>query len=161
MTVRGDDVHVHVGRILADESGLLGELEGLLSKETDILRGDDVAAIERIGFTRHRCVDALARLEAERADVCRMLSYGVGRAAFEQLLTWCDRAQTLRQRWLANLEAARRCKEINDRNGALVSAKLVRVQKLLTAIRGTAPPPVYSARGSRHGALGRRDFGCA
>jgi len=48
----------------------------LLQHETAILRGDDVEAIANIGSSRQRCVDALTRLDGERADSCRMLSFG-------------------------------------------------------------------------------------
>ena len=52
-------------------------------------------------------------------------------------------ARSLRARWLANLDCARRCKDHNDRNGAVVTARLNHVQQLLAQLRGASPPSTY------------------
>jgi flagellar biosynthesis/type III secretory pathway chaperone len=161
MSVQRSDVHEHLRRILAEEARLLGELELLLQQETEVVRGDDIQAIQRIGGDRQRCVDALTRLEAERADACHMFSFGSGRGALERLFQWADASGALHGQWASNLELARRCKGINDQNGAIVAAKLRHVQQLLGKLRGTSPPPVYSAKGARYGNLGLRDLGRA
>jgi flagellar biosynthesis/type III secretory pathway chaperone len=161
MSVQRDDIQKHLNRILAEEGRLLGELELVLRQETEVLRGEDAEAIQRIGDNRHRYIDTLSKLEAERADNCRMLSFGSGRAALERLYEWADPTGALKRNWSSNLEIARRCKAINDQNGAIVAAKLGRVQQLLGKLRGTSPPPVYSARGARYGNLGYRDLGRA
>jgi flagellar biosynthesis protein FlgN len=161
MSLPRADVHQTLSRILDAESRLLTELEALLQEETTILRRDDVEAIALIGSKRQHCVEALTRLDAERADTCRMLSFGQGRGALTKLYDWSDASGALNSRWLANLQIARRCQQLNDANGAVVTAKLSRVQQLLRVIRGTSAPPVYSARGNRNSALGSRDFGRA
>ncbi|HEX2790939.1 MAG TPA: flagellar protein FlgN [Steroidobacteraceae bacterium] len=161
MTLQRAEVRAHLSRILDEESQLLGELETLLRDESAILKSDDVEAIARIGSTRQHCIDALTRLDAERADSCRMLSFGQGRGAVSKLYSWCDPGGALESHWLANLAIARRCQQLNDTNGAVVTARLSRVQQLLMVIRGTSAPPVYSARGARHGVLGMRDLGRA
>jgi flagella synthesis protein FlgN len=161
MTVQRDDVHQTLTRILSEEAGLLGELESILQRETEVLCGEDAAAIQRIGGNRHRCVDTLSRLDAERTDTCRMLSFGSGRGALDRLYAWADPSAQLQTQWSSNLERARRCKTLNDKNGAIVAAKLNRVQQLLGKLRGTSPPPVYSARGARYGNMGLRDLGSA
>ncbi len=158
--VRPADVQRHVERILGEEARLLGELERLLSAEAEVLRGDDAAAIERIGSSRHQCIDALTSLEAERGEACRLI--GRGRGDFERLLDWCDPSQRLHARWRGNLAVARRCKEQNDRNGAVVTARLNRVRQLLAQLRGAAPPATYAPGPAAAAAvLGRRDFGSA
>jgi flagellar biosynthesis/type III secretory pathway chaperone len=161
MTLPRADVHQQLSGILDEELRLLEELEALLRDESAILGRDDVEAIARIGSTRQHCVDALTRLDSERADICRMLSFGQGRGALGKLYGWCDANGALNSKWLANLAIARRCQQLNDTNGAVVTAKLSRVQQLLMVIRGTCAPPVYSARASRYGVLGTRDLGCA
>jgi len=161
MSVQRTDVLQHLTRILADEARLLAELEVILGQETDVLKGEDAEAIARIGANRHGHIEALTRLEAERNDTCRMLSFGGGRSALERLFEWADPSGSLKSRWSSNLELARRCKAINDQNGAIVAAKLGRVQQLLAKLRGVSPAPVYSARGARYGSLGLRDLGCA
>jgi flagellar biosynthesis/type III secretory pathway chaperone len=161
MSVQRSDIHQHLTRILAEERRLLGELESVLQRETEILRGDDAQAIERIGDSRHGYINTLSKLDAERGDTCRMLSFGAGPQGLARLYAWADPSAGLRRDWNLNLELARRCKALNDRNGAIVLAKLARVQQLLGKLRGTNPVPVYSARGSRYGALGARELGRA
>jgi flagella synthesis protein FlgN len=161
MSVQPTDVHEHLSRILAEEARLLGEFELVLAQETQVVRGDDTQAIQNIGADRQRYVDTLTRLDAERADACRMFSFGNGRGALERLFQWADPRGGLQRQWTANLDLARRCKALNDQNGAIVAAKLGRVQQLLGKLRGTSPPPVYSPKGARYGNLGLRDLGRA
>lgn len=161
MTLPRADIQLHLNRILEEESHLLAELQALLHDEAGILSRNDIDGITRIGSTRQRCVDALTRLDLERADSCRMLSFGQGGDAISKLHQWCDPSGTLNSKWNANLKLARTCQQLNDTNGAVVTAKLSRVQQLLMAIRGTSAPPVYSARASRYGVLGSRDLGRA
>lgn len=164
MSVRPADIRAHVQKLLAEEARQLDALLALLGRESEILRGEDIAAIERIGAERHDCTSALTRLDGERRELCRMLSQAPGRDGFDQLLRWCDADGTLRRQWLANLEVARRCKDHNDRNGVVVTVKLGHVQKLLTAIRGTPASPVYAPEGRdsrRAAAFGTRELGRA
>jgi flagellar biosynthesis/type III secretory pathway chaperone len=161
MSVQRSDVQEHLSRILAEEARLLGEFELVLRQETDVVRSDDTQAIQRIGADRHRYVDTLTRLDAERADACRMFSFGSGGGALDRLFRWADPSGALHRQWASNLELARRCKALNDQNGAIVAAKLGRVQQLLGKLRGVSPPPVYSAKGARYGNLGLRDLGRA
>jgi len=133
----------------------------VLAKESGVLQGNDITAIEQIGTNRHDCVAALIRLESERSSACKMLSFGEGPAAFEKLLAWCDRDGALRRAWQTNLTVARRCQALNDGNGAVVKVKLGRVQKLLATVRGSDTPPVYCRQGSRFGAVAVRDLGQA
>jgi flagella synthesis protein FlgN len=161
MSVQPGDVLKHLGRILTDEARLLGEFEQVLRQETEVVRGEDTRAIERIGDQRHGYVDALTRLDAERAETCRMFSFGNGRGALDRLFQWADPSGALQGQWLSNLELARRCKTLNDQNGAIVGAKLGRVQQLLGKLRGASMPSVYSAKGARYGNLGLRDLGRA
>jgi flagellar biosynthesis/type III secretory pathway chaperone len=161
MSVERHAVQQLLSRILAEESRLLIELQTVLLQETQIVSGDDADAIQRIGSNRHRCVDGLSRLATERDDTGRMLSFGSDGAGLAKLFDWADPTATLRSRWSSNLEAARKCKAINDQNGAIVAAKLDRVQKLLGKLRGSTPPPVYGAKGTRYGNLSPRELGRA
>ncbi len=161
MTLQRADVQQLLQRILAEESRLLGELLALLHDEAAILASNDIDGITRIGSTRQRCIDALTALDAERTAACRMLSFGQGAGALTRLFQWCDAGGALNARWRSNLVIARQCQQLNNTNGAVVTAKLSRVQQLLMAIRGTQAPPVYSARASRYGVLGTRDLGRA
>jgi flagellar biosynthesis/type III secretory pathway chaperone len=151
----------HLGELLDEETRLLAELATLLESETDILAGDDPAAIQRIGGERHRCVDRLTQLDRERADLARMLSFGSGGSATQTLLAWADPSGALTAVWHESLQRARRCKDLNDKNGAIVAARLGRVRQLLARLRGSDPPSVYGPRSTRDPGLPTRDLGCA
>ena len=161
MSVARADVQQHLRRLLSEESRLLAELQSVLERETGIVSGDDADAIARIGSNRHHCIDALSRLGVERDDTSRMLSFGTDQAGLNRMFDWADPSQALRRRWSSNLELARRCKALNDRNGAIVAAKLDRVQQLLRNLRGTDAPAVYSAKASRYAPFAPRDLGRA
>jgi flagellar biosynthesis/type III secretory pathway chaperone len=162
MDVQTSEIRRALERVLGDEARLLGELEQVLKRESDVVRGDDPGAIERIGSARHQCVSALTRLDAERMDACRMLSYPASRDGFERLLGWCDPGHELRAHWQRNLQVARRCKELNDRNGAVVALKLGQVRQLLSTLRsGSNGPATYGRQGARFEGFGHRELGQA
>jgi flagella synthesis protein FlgN len=141
----------HMRDLLAQEAVLLSKLEALLEHEAEALHADDLPALEQAGRERHRCIEALMAIDVERRAACRMLGYGEDRAQFEALLDRCDRTGTLKARWRTQLDAAARCKDRNERNGAVVTAKLRRVEALLMTLRGgqNQVAPVYGASGHR------------
>ncbi len=162
MDVQTSGIRRALERVLGDEARLLAELEQLLTRESDVVRGDDPGAIERIGGSRHQCVSALTRLDAERMDACRMLSYPAKRDGFERVLAWCAPGQQLHAHGQRNLQAARRCKELNDRNGAVVALKLGQVRQLLSTLRGgTGAPATYGRQGARFEGFAHRELGQA
>jgi flagellar biosynthesis/type III secretory pathway chaperone len=161
MAVQPDDVRAHAAALITEEATLLGKLATLLAHESTILRGDDSAAIERIGANRHDCTAALSRLATERDHSSRLLSFKPGRAGFEQLLQWCDATGNLSRRWRTNLDHARRCRDLNDRNGALVAVKLNHVQTMLGALRGDVAEPVYTLQPRPLAGFATRELGVA
>jgi len=161
VSVQRAEIRPHLRRILSEEAGLLAELEQLLGSETLILQSDDVAAIQNIGVARHRCVQRLTQLDGERHDLCRMLSFGSGAPALQRLFQWADSDGSLQRQWQSNLQIARRCKLLNDRNGAIVTVKLGRVRQMLGKLRGSPPPAVYGPKAARYGAPGARHLGRA
>lgn len=161
MSVQPADIRRHMGRVLGDEARMLAELQLILSREAAVVRGDDPAAIENIGGARQQCIDALMQLDLERTATCRMLPFGEGRDGFERLLGWCDSGGSLQSCWQANLQSARRCKELNDSNGAVVALKLNHVQKLLAMLRGGGAAPAYGRQGLRVAGFAPRELGQA
>ncbi len=69
-------------------------------------------------------------------------------AGLDKLLSWCDLSRELKTRWAACADRAARCRGLNDRNGALVTARLKRVEGMLGVITGrAAQPKVYGSKG--------------
>ena len=137
----------HLARLLDEESGELARLEVLLDKEHAILAANDVEKLTAAGVERQRCITALFRIEDERRSLCRMLDIETTAAGIEKLLKWCDPSRALQRRWAACTESAQRCRSLNDRNGALVNARLKRVEGLLNVV--TSRPAVKGTYGKQ------------
>lgn len=126
----------HVEQLLGDEWRALAQLEDLLGKEYELLESGNVDAIEAAGNARQDCITALLRIDTERRSLCTMLDFTPDAEGLGNLLRWCDPANGLAIKWSACLEKAGRCQQLNQRNGALVTARLRRVEGLLGVLTG-------------------------
>jgi flagellar biosynthesis protein FlgN len=139
----------HLEKLLAEETGALTQLETLLAREHELLIANDVDELERAGDARQACVGILVRVEDERRTLCRMMNVPADKTGLEKLLAWCDPSRTLHRRWAACGELAARCRDLNDRNGALVTARLKKTEGMLDVLTGRAnQPKVYGRQGS-------------
>ena len=109
---------------------------------------NDVDALENAGEARQSCITALIAIEDERRSLCRMMNVSPDPAGIEKLLQWCDPSRQLLDRRLACSQRATQCRSLNDRNGALVTARLKRVEGMLGVITGRAgQTQVYGSKG--------------
>ena len=137
-----------LSRLLAEENGALGEFESLLDKEHGALRSRDIDALEALADARQASLVKLLKIEDERRSLCSMLGYDTDLVGLSKLIAWCDPARTLVAPYDECATRARRCRDLNDRNGILVGAQIKRVEGLLGAITGTsAEPRAYGPRG--------------
>ena len=137
----------HLVRLLADENSALAEFEALLDREHAALRTRDIDALEDLSDARQSSVTHLLKLEDERRSVCSMHGYDTDLAGLSRLIAWCDPRGSLAGAYAECSTRARRCRDLNDRNGLLVGAQMKRVEGLLGAITGgTATPPSYGPR---------------
>ena len=135
--------------ILSTEVTQLTELGTLLDREHELLVANDIEKLEAVMAERQVSVGKLLSAEEERRNLCRMHGRGVDGAGVLQLMGWCDPHGTLRSRWEQCVQGATRCRELNDRNGALVMARMKRVETLLTAITGQPREvPTYGPKGA-------------
>lgn len=138
--------------ILSQEVASLHELAGLLDREHELLVANDVDNLERVMEERQQSVGRLLRAEDERRSLCRAHGREPDAIGTEQLMKWCDPRGTLRSQWAECASGATRCRELNDRNGALVVARMKRVETLLTAITGKSQEPqTYGPKGGYAG----------
>jgi flagella synthesis protein FlgN len=139
----------HLAEVLAEEAGLLDELRSLLEREYEVLGTKDAVAVEKTVLARQERVGALARVEEQRRSLCSMHGYSADHAGLEGLMIWCDPQGTLVSRLRECAKRAADCRDLNERNGTMVAAKLKRVEGLLGALTGR-PTSVdtYSANGS-------------
>ncbi len=123
-------------RHLADEIELLGVLEQQLGHEHELLASNDVEGLDKASTARQQTVANLLRLDDERRGLCRVLNLAPDREGLAALVAWCDPQGSLASGQAECATRAQRCREQNDRNGALVSARLTRVSGMLGMIAG-------------------------
>ena len=152
MASAGTDVDVcreHLGSLLTEEVDALRELEGVLIREHDVLGAKNVAAIERTALVRAQMMGDLARTEEQRRSLCTMHGYTPDWLGLESLMAWCDPDGTLLPRLRECAQRATRCRDLNDRNGTLVSARLKQVEGMLAALTSGASQPItYGPKGT-------------
>jgi flagellar biosynthesis/type III secretory pathway chaperone len=137
-----------LARLLAEENAALGEFEILLDSEHGALRSRDIDALEALAESRQANVIKLLKIEDERRSLCSMLGYETDLAGLAKLIAWCDPNRSLVKRYEECATRARKCRDLNDRNGVLVGAQIKRVEGLLGAMTGTsAEPRGYGPRG--------------
>jgi flagellar biosynthesis protein FlgN len=149
-TLDPDVCREHLAEVLAEEAGLLAELRGLLDREYEVLGSKDAVAVEKTVLERQEKVGALARLEEHRRSLCSLHGYSPDYAGLERLLVWCDPRGTLVSRLRECAKLAAECRDLNERNGTMVAAKLKRVEGLLGALTGqpATKPDTYSSNGT-------------
>jgi len=137
-----------LGRLMGEESSALNELSVLLEREHGYLEANDVVSLEGATRERHRCVGRIFRIDEERRSLCRDMGYTLDLKGLEELIRWCDPKGTLAGGWAECFAAADRCRRFNDRNGALVAARLTHVQaRLGTLIDSRRETTTYGPRG--------------
>jgi flagellar biosynthesis/type III secretory pathway chaperone len=136
-------------RLLSDEASLLAQLEQLLQREHEYLATNDVEGLEQAGGTRQQTLARLLLLDDQRNDLCRLVGHGAGRTGLAALLTWCDPQGTLAAAQASCTTLAGRCRTQNERNGALVTARLGRVSSMLDMLSDHNSPRTYDPRSAR------------
>jgi flagellar biosynthesis protein FlgN len=127
-----------LARLLGEEISQLAELATQLDREHGFLVANDVDGLEGAGAERQGTVARLLRIEDERRSLCSIMGVPADLAGVERLIRWCDPDATLLPAFRDCLDRATRCRQGNDRNGALVTARLQRVTRLLGALDSNA-----------------------
>ncbi|HET9864027.1 MAG TPA: flagellar protein FlgN [Steroidobacteraceae bacterium] len=110
--------------LMAEENALLATLEGLLTHEHGLLHSRDAEGLENSATVRQQCVGQIQRIEEARRALCLAHGRGDDPAGLHNLLAWCDPTGLLLPAMDEYRERTRRCREQNDRNGALVNGRL-------------------------------------
>lgn len=126
-----------LSRLLEEERRLLTQLEQLLDREKNILLEDESPEqLERACRDRQECMVALLRLQDERQGLLRVAGYSTDNAGLAGLIKDCDPERSLPARWAECAELAKRCRALNDHNGALVTSRMRRIQGMLEVLTG-------------------------
>jgi flagella synthesis protein FlgN len=138
-----------LARLLSEESTALNELSVLLDREHGYLEANDVTSLEGATRERQRCVARIFRVDEERRALCSEMGHPLDLKGLEELVRWCDPRGTLTGGWAKCTAAADKCRQLNDRNGALVAARLTHVQaRLGTLIESRREAVTYGPRGA-------------
>ncbi len=138
----------HLADLLGEEIVLLSELQQLLEQERDTIGTGEPEALQRTTRARQERLGALARIEEQRRSLCTLHGETPDRAGLERLRRWCDPAGALAPRLAECVGRAMRCRDLNDRNGVLVAARMKRVSELLQVLTGrVARAATYGPRG--------------
>jgi flagellar biosynthesis protein FlgN len=138
-----------LGRLISDESRALSELAEMLEREHGYLEANDVVSLDGATRERQRCVARIFRVDEQRRLLCHDLGYSLDLQGLEKMLRWCDPRGTLAAGWAECSAAAAKCQRLNDRNGALVGARLKHVQaRLGTLIQSRREAVTYGPRGA-------------
>jgi flagellar biosynthesis/type III secretory pathway chaperone len=150
----------HLAELIHEELRLLEALYKLLEHERTVIAATDLKALERSTVQRQEKVAALARTEAQRNSLCSMHGQSPDAAGLGRILRWCDPGGGLGAQLRECRERALRCRQLNDRNGLMVSAHLKRVDERLRALRGrTDRAATYGPRGDLAGSGAGRVLG--
>lgn len=139
-----------LGTLLSQEISSLNELAGLLDQEHALLVANDVDALEAAMEKRQVTLGRVLRLEDERRALCRAHGQDADTGGIERLMKWCDPKGSLASRWADYAKATLRCRDSNLRNGALVTARMRRVETLLNTLTGqpSEAVPTYGPKGA-------------
>jgi flagellar biosynthesis/type III secretory pathway chaperone len=141
-------------RIYGEEIAALRELDGLLSREHEFLAANDIDALEAASAARQDAVARLLRLEDERRDLSRMLGRDADLAGTAAMIAWCDPQGVLRPTIAEHGRLSGQCRQQNERNGALVGARMARLSNMLGMLAGaSAQPATYGRSGTQGPAL--------
>jgi flagellar biosynthesis/type III secretory pathway chaperone len=138
----------HLAELLGEEILLLTELQQLLEQERELIGGAEPEALQGTTRARQQRIGALARIEEQRRALCSMHGQATDHGGLERLQRWCDPTGALAPRVAECLARATRCRDLNDRNGVMVAARMKRVAELLQVLTGrTARADTYGRRG--------------
>lgn len=135
--------------LLNQEVSSLDLLANLLEREHGLLVENDVEALEKAMQERQVVVGRLLSIEEERRSLCRSHGKSSDVAGLQELVAWCDPRGALKTKMSESAQGAVRCRTLNDKNGALVIARMKRVENLLGALTGQKPegPATYGPKG--------------
>lgn len=127
---------------------LAHELGDALASEHEALRQVNSAALDQATAKKQRCVEQLAKLDAERQDMCASIGMAADRNGMERLLMQADPEGALTERWKTLLTRLETCREANHKNGTVVRLQKRRVSEALGILQGApANTSVYGVSG--------------
>ena len=133
-----------IAALLRDEQQQLEQLTQLLEAESGAIQANNLDTLDERGTARSRATGALLKIQDERRGMLTLLGLPDSHAGLEKLLRWCDPGKGLLAHWRRCADLATRCRELNERNGLMVNARLRRVEGMLEVITARPPATTYN-----------------
>ncbi|HEV2621305.1 MAG TPA: flagellar protein FlgN [Frateuria sp.] len=115
------ELEAALAAVVEDLSRSVTELAATLADEREALIAADALALDRTGERKQALMRQLEQLDAERVQMLKLEPAAAAR---------------VETRWREVLEQLRRCHELNQRNGNLVSQRLTQVREALAVLAG-------------------------
>lgn len=132
MTASGETVQV-LADVIARQLDAAHSLLATLERERTALTALDAEAIDAAGTAKLAQLREIEALESDRTTLLEM--YDVEPESF----TGLDGSGDLATAWQRLLQLLKRCRLLNESNGALVALQRRQVQQALTLLSGAAP----------------------
>lgn len=166
MTPPPDPVPTSFADDLAAELSAFESFSALLDTEHEALLAGDADAVVRIASAKGEQVAQLSALAERRLAALRRAGFAADRKGMAEwlLVAAGPRATDLSDRWNHLLAVAARAQQLNERNGALIQARMAFNQAALASLRSSAPSAdlAYGPDGTtRVGGVPGRDLGSA
>lgn len=115
------ELEAALAAVVEDLDRSAAELAATLADEREALIAADALALDRAGERKQALMQQLEQLDAERVQMLKLEPAAAAR---------------VEARWREVLEQLRRCHELNQRNGSLVSQRLAQVREALAVLTG-------------------------
>ena len=125
---------------LAAEALAFESFSALLDTEHEALLAGDLEAVVRIAASKAERVVQLSGFAERRLAALRAAGFDANRKGMAEFLLIAagPRATDLSASWKSLLEFAAHAQTLNDRNGAMIQARMAFNQAALAALRGTS-----------------------
>lgn len=147
MTDRQQCQH-RLNELLRAEFDCAGRLQSTLLAEAEALLARDADALEHAVGEKHRLMQRLEQLDADKRQLLESHGFGNDPAGVEACIAWCDDTGHLLRGWNSLLERVRHCQQQNRVNGVTLESSRRHAQHVLNILRGQSPPPeLYNPTG--------------
>lgn len=128
-----------LGAVIEDMRLASLELASVLEAERNALAEADVTVLDRVGERKQRLMQQVEQLDAERLQLSRSAPAVPG---------------AREPGWQEVLDTLARCRDLNQRNGSLVTQRLGQVRRALAVLTGrNGESGVYGPSGELHPSL--------
>ena len=142
--------HPSLVNVLDEQIRTAQAMLGTLDRESEALMDSNPEALNSVGADKARLVEALELLEHERRDLTDTLRIDLK----------AQDGDDAGARWKTLLGLIEKCRERNQRNGAMVKARREQVLHALKMLRGSELE-LYDSRGLKPSSSGARPLGSA